>query len=308
MNYVLHTKNLTKIYGNQVAVDHVNLCVESGEIYGLLGRNGAGKTTIMKMMIGISSITEGDVEIFGNSMKREDKSHILSQIGCIIENPGFYPNLTGSENLDIFATLRKLKQSDVKNALEIVGLPYRDKKRYSHYSLGMKQRLGLANAIMHKPRILILDEPINGLDPIGIAEIRQFLKELCQSSGVTILISSHILSEIENLADTVGIIHDGRLLEEVRIKDWAKNLNGRIVLSVSSPSTAKEILKKKFSLTDNDFMFIDETKLIFESRDIDTAKITRILVNSGVDVLGATKEKNSLEDYFKIVTGGNGIG
>ncbi len=165
---VIETKKLTKIYGEQTAVNSVNLHVKPGRIYGLLGRNGAGKTTIMKMILGLTPITSGEVDVFGQNIKGHEK-RIYPRIGAIIETPGFYPNLTGTENLEIFAKLRGTPQPNaVKNALEVVGLPYKDRKLFSKYSLGMKQRLGIANAILHDPELLILDEPTNGLDPIGI--------------------------------------------------------------------------------------------------------------------------------------------
>lgn len=221
-DFLIETEQLTKIYGKQVVVDSVNLHVRKGRIYGLLGRNGAGKTTIMKMILGLASITSGEVNVFGQNIKGREK-RIYPRIGAMIETPGFYPNLTGTENLEIFAKLRGTAASDaVKTALKIVGLPYKDKKLFSKYSLGMKQRLGIANAILHDPELLILDEPTNGLDPIGIAEIRNFLKELSQDRGKTILISSHILSEMQLLADDIGIIDHGVLLEENSMEELQK--------------------------------------------------------------------------------------
>ena len=182
-DFVIGTKKLTKIYGEQTAVNSVDIHVKPGRIYGLLGRNGAGKTTIMKMILGLTPITSGEVDVFGQNIKGHEK-RIYPRIGAIIETPGFYPNLTGTENLEIFAKLRGTPRPNaVKNALEVVGLPYRDKKLFSKYSLGMKQRLGIANAILHDPELLILDEPTNGLDPIGIAEVRNFIKELSVERG-----------------------------------------------------------------------------------------------------------------------------
>ena len=217
-DYIIETHDLTKKYGNQNSVSHLNIHVKKGRIYGLLGRNGAGKTTTMRMLLGLTAPTSGEVEIFGKPIHGNEKE-ILPRIGCLIESPGFYPNLTGTENLKIFADLRGLKSPQyIKNALEVVNLPYRDKKLFSQYSLGMKQRLAIALAVMHNPELLILDEPINGLDPIGIAEVRDFIRELCDATGKTILISSHILSEISLLADDVGIIDHGNLLEEKSLK------------------------------------------------------------------------------------------
>lgn len=211
---VIETKKLTKIYGEQTAVNSVNLHVKPGRIYGLLGRNGAGKTTIMKMILGLTPITSGEVDVFGQNIKGHEK-RIYPRIGAIIETPGFYPNLTGTENLEIFAKLRGAPQPNaVKNALEVVGLPYKDKKLFSKYSLGMKQRLGIANAILHDPELLILDEPTNGLDPVGIHEIRTLIRSLPEKFNCTVFVSSHLLSEVELMADTVGILNHGRLLFE----------------------------------------------------------------------------------------------
>lgn len=213
-SFIIETKQLTKKYKDQLALDHVDLHVTEGTIYGLLGRNGAGKTTLMKILLGLIPASKGTFTLFGQSLKGHEKQ-LYPQIGALIETPGFYPNLTGTENLEIFARLRNLDtQRSVKNALETVGLSFRDKKSFRDYSLGMKQRLGIANALLHDPTLLILDEPTNGLDPIGISELRDFLKMLSKDYGKTILISSHILSEIDLLADDIGILDHGVLLEE----------------------------------------------------------------------------------------------
>lgn len=217
-SFIIETKQLTKKHKGQLAVNNVNLHIKKGSIYGLLGRNGAGKTTLMKMLLGLTPPTSGTFTLFDQTLTGHEKQ-LYPRIGALIETPGFYPNLTGTENLEIFARLRNLNASHtVKNALETVGLPFRDKKLFREYSLGMKQRLGLANALLHHPQLLILDEPTNGLDPIGIAEIRDFLKTLCKDHGKTILVSSHILSEIDLLADDIGILDRGILLEECSIK------------------------------------------------------------------------------------------
>ena len=212
--FIIETRHLTKQYGTQKSVADLNIHVRKGRIYGLLGRNGAGKTTTMKMLLGLTPPSAGEVILWGKALRGNEKK-VLPRIGSMIESPGFYPNLTGTENLHIFATLRGIpKASAIQDALMFVGLPYRDKKLFSQYSLGMKQRLALALAVMHDPELLILDEPINGLDPIGIAEVRTFIRDLSGKKGKTILLSSHILSEIALLADDIGIIDQGVLLEE----------------------------------------------------------------------------------------------
>lgn len=302
---VIATKHLTKAYGRQKVVSEVDLHVKKGRIYGLLGRNGAGKTTIMKMILGLTSISSGEAEVFGQNIQGRGKQ-LYPRIGAMIEAPGFYPNLTGTENLEIFARLRGLTdRSEVKNALEVVGLPYRDKKLFGKYSVGMKQRLGIANAILHDPELLILDEPTNGLDPIGIAEVRGFLKELSTTRGKTILISSHILSEIALLADDIGIIDRGVLLEESGMGDLEQKNRRYIQLQVSDLAGARRVLQEKFGVAAQPGQ--DGRTLRLYGEELDMAAINKALVMRGVDVLSAAACQDTLEDYFKKITGGEGI-
>lgn len=304
-NYIIETKNLTKVYGEQKAVNSANLHIEKGSIYGLLGRNGAGKTTIMKMILGLTDITNGEVSVFNQNIKGNEKK-IYPRIGAIIETPGFYPNLTGTENLEIFALLRGTAFPDaVKNALEVVGLPHKDKKLFGNYSLGMKQRLGIANAILHDPEVLILDEPTNGLDPIGIAEVRNFIKDLSIKKGKTVLISSHILSEITLLADTVGIIDKGVLLEESSMEELNKKNRKYIMLEVSDVSKTTIVLEKEFGITN--YSVEDNNHVKIYSHGLDMAKINKSLVMNGISVASSQTCNDSLEDYFKKITGGEGI-
>lgn len=304
-NYIIETKNLTKVYGEQTVVNSVNLHIEKGSIYGLLGRNGAGKTTIMKMILGLTDISNGEVSVFNQNIKGNEKK-IYPRIGAIIETPGFYPNLTGTENLEIFAMLRGTAfPNAVKNALEVVGLPYKDKKLFGNYSLGMKQRLGIANAILHDPEVLILDEPTNGLDPIGIAEVRDFIKDLSVKKGKTILISSHILSEITLLADTVGIIDKGVLLEENSMEELNKKNRKYIILEVSDVPKSATILEKEFGITN--YSVEDNNHIRIYSHGLDMAKINKSLVMNGISVISSQRCNESLEDYFKEITGGEGI-
>jgi bacitracin transport system ATP-binding protein len=213
---------LSKVYGSQKAVDNLNLNIQEGEVYGFLGRNGAGKTTTIRMLLGLISPSEGEVEIFGQSLKKHSKK-ILPKIGSIVEFPGFYYNLTAKENLLINAKLIGVqKKKAIDEALEIAGLTHEDGKLVGKYSLGMKQRLGIARAILHNPELLILDEPTNGLDPVGIKEIRNLMHFLAHQKKMTILVSSHILSEVEQLVDRIGIIHNGQLLEELPLEELRK--------------------------------------------------------------------------------------
>lgn len=304
-NFVIETKRLTKIYGEQTAVNAVDLHVKKGRIYGLLGRNGAGKTTIMKMILGLTTITSGEVEVFGKNIIGHGKS-IYPSIGAIIETPGFYPNLTGKENLEIFAKLRGIVDPDaVKSALEIVGLSYRDRKLFSKYSLGMKQRLGIANAILHDPELLILDEPTNGLDPIGIAEMREFIMNLSAMRGKTILISSHILSEISLMADDIGIIDHGVLLEESSMEELDKKNSKYILLQVSNIPKTLLILENQFHV--KDYSVYDERTLWLYDTSMDMAEVNKVLVEQDVAVIGFQYCNDTLEDYFKRITGGEGI-
>ena len=304
-DYLIETRQLTKTYGDQTVVKDVDLHVKRGRIYGLLGRNGAGKTTIMKMILGLIPITSGEVDVFGQNIKGHEK-RIYPRIGAIIETPGFYPNLTGTENLEIFAKLRGTPSPNaVKNALEVVGLPYRDKKLFSKYSLGMKQRLGIANAILHDPELLILDEPTNGLDPIGIAKMRDFIKHLSVERGKTILISSHILSEIALLADDIGIIDHGALLVENTMKALEKINRKYILLRVSDMPKAMLILEQEFRVTDFD-MYDGHTLCLYDT-SLDMAEINKALVMHDVSVISFQLCNDTLENYFKKITGGDGI-
>ena len=303
--YVIETEQLTKQYGTQKSVDGLDLHVRQGRIYGLLGRNGAGKTTTMKLLLGLTTPTSGEVSIWGQSLGGNEKK-LLPRIGSLIESPGFYPNLTGTENLKIFATLRGVdNRGTIQNALELVGLPYRDKKLFSQYSLGMKQRLAIALAVMHDPELLILDEPINGLDPIGIAEVRSFIRALCDERGKTILISSHILSEVALLADDIGIIDHGVLLEEESLADLEAKSDRYIRFTVSDTERAAEVLNGLFH--ENQFAVQDGHHLRMDSAKVPVAKIVSAFVQQGLEVSEAATVEESLEDYFKRVTGGEGI-
>ena len=304
-DYLIETKQLTKIYGEQAAVKNIDLHVKRGRIYGLLGRNGAGKTTTMKMLLGLTQPTSGEVKIWGKTLRGNEKK-LLPRIGNLIESPGFYPNLTATENLRIFATLRGVpNRHAIKDALDLVGLPYKDKKLFSQYSLGMKQRLAIALAVMHDPELLILDEPINGLDPIGIAEVRSFIRELCDARGKTILISSHILSEISLLADDVGIIDHGTLLEEESLAELEQKSSKHIHFTVSNAAQAARVLERDFQ--ENHFSILDDHNIQLYNLTLPIGKIVTAFVANGLEVTEAHSCEESLEDYFRRVTGGEGI-
>lgn len=303
--YVIETKNLTKQYGTQKSVADLNIHVRPGRIYGLLGRNGAGKTTTMKMLLNLTMPTTGEVKIFGKDIRTNNKT-ILPRIGSLIESPGFYPNLTGTENLRIFAELRGVpNRNAIRDALDLVGLPYKDKKLFSQYSLGMKQRLAIALAVMHDPELLILDEPINGLDPIGIAEVRSFIRDLCNARGKTILISSHILSEISLLADDIGIIDHGALLEEESLEELEQKNSRFVHITVSDAAQAARILESVYQV--KDFKVKDDHNILLFDATLPVAGINQTLMKNGLEVSELHLCEDTLEDYFKKVTGGEGI-
>lgn len=304
MEYVIETRNLTKTYGTSTVVDNINLHVPKGKIYGLLGRNGAGKTTVMKMMLQLVYPTDGGVRLFGTSYQ-ENTHTLYSKIGSIIETPGFYSNLTGYENLQILAKLRgQLSQKSVKKALEVVGLDKEKKKMFADYSLGMKQRLGIAAAIMHQPELLILDEPINGLDPIGISEMRSLLSEFSHSNGTTIFISSHVLSEIEQIADIIGVMHEGRLVEEVDMVELHKRNRKYIEFDLSDGKMATEILESHYKITD--YSIEGNTVKVYDYTN-GAGELNRAFVENGLLVTKINFSEENLEDYFSNLIGGAGI-
>ena len=303
--FIIETRHLTKQYGTQKSVSDLNIHVKKGRVYGLLGRNGAGKTTTMKMLLGLTEPTSGEIKIWGKPLRGNEKE-VLPRIGSLIESPGFYPNLTATENLRIFAALRGVpSRHAVKDALDLVGLPYRDKKLFSQYSLGMKQRLAIALAVMHDPELFILDEPTNGLDPIGIAEIRSFIRRLCDEGGKTVLLSSHILSEISLMADDIGIIDHGVLLEEESLSAL-ESKNGRFIhLGISDAAQAARLLETV--LHTGQFRIDDDKSIRIFDTSLSLSLLSETMVKGGVALYDLHLCENTLEDYFKRVTGGEGI-
>ena len=254
-DYVIETTNLSKMYSENLVVNSIDMHVEKGKIYGLLGKNGAGKTTTMCMLLNLVHPSGGEILLFGKDPKRYARD-VYSNIGSIIETPGFYENLTAYENLEIIARLRgNYNPLNVKMVLEMVNLDHEKSKQFKDFSLGMKQRLGIAAAIMHNPELLILDEPINGLDPFGIKEIRDLLKKLSCDYGVTILISSHILSEIENIADVIGFMDNGVLIDEISREELHNRLNKFVEFEVSDIDLAIDLMNKTGMKENVDYCF-----------------------------------------------------
>jgi len=280
--------------------------VKKGEIYGFLGPNGAGKTTIMKMILNLVKPTSGDIKIFNQSISTTSYQY-LRKIGSIIEYPEFYDRLTAKENLELHCEyIGVYEKGAAEEVLEIVGLNGVERKKINEFSLGMKQRLGIARAIVAKPEILILDEPINGLDPIGIKDIRELLSHLKKKLGITILISSHIVSEIESIADTIGILHHGKLLKEVRMEDIRKENMEYLEIQIDDVNKAVHVLENKLGI--QKYEMVDQHCIRIFERDISQSQINKELILNNITVNGIEKQQQHLEEYFlNLINGGNQI-
>lgn len=300
MEYLLTTENLSKVYGRQKAVDRVNLHVKKGEIYGLIGRNGAGKTTILKMLSGLATATEGTISLFG---KDEKETKVLrGRIGTLIENPGIYANMSAYENLKIKCLAMGVHDKKaIEEVLKIVGLEKTGKKRVKNFSLGMKQRLGIALALIGNPDLVILDEPINGLDPQGIVEIREIIEVLNREQGITFIISSHILEELSKIATKYGIIHNGVLLQELTDEQLLEKCGEYIELRTPDTKQACTIIESmgilKYKVVDS------ETIQIYE-RLQESGEIALRLAERGIQIKGIIVKNEALEDYYLNLTGG----
>ncbi len=295
-NVVLRVNNLTKKFGKRVAVDKVSFDVFEGEIFGFLGPNGAGKTTTLRMIAGLAKPDDGTILVCGCSLKNKYEKAIR-QVGGIIENPEMYKNLSGLENLKYYASLYgKINRERINQVVDIVGLTSRIKDKVKSYSLGMKQRLGIAQALLHCPKLLILDEPTNGLDPTGIIDMRRFLKETAIKENIGILISSHNLSEMELMCDSIGIISNGKL-ENIRTIDQLKkyNNNQQVYLKVNFPNFAGKLIVNKFN--PEKITIIKDTLTINIGHD-KIPEITTLLVQNGIDIYSASAVVKTLEDVF----------
>lgn len=302
MNAILETASLTKRYGDYPAVDGVSLAVRRGEIYGFLGMNGAGKTTTIRMMLGLIKPNSGSIRLFGEELSASGKA-CLSRVGSMVEFSGFYENLTARENLEIFTRIAGVKGIDpVGEALEIAGLADDRKKRAGQFSLGMKQRLGIARALVAHPELVILDEPTNGLDPAGIRDVRNLVVSLSRERNVTVFMSSHVLSEVEQVADRVGIIHKGRLLEETTIAALRVKNRSYVEYGVSDENRAAMLLEREAGIAD--YEVADGGIIRAFSRLDDAAAVNRMLVENGIDVSRVSRSATGLEEYFLALTGG----
>lgn len=301
---IVQIRNLNKRIGNKAIINDISFDIYPGEVFGFLGPNGAGKTTTIRMMVGLISITDGEVLINGLSIK-DNFEKAISHVGGIVENPEMYKFLTGYQNLVQYSRMIKgIDKVRIDEVVKLVGLEKRINDKVKTYSLGMRQRLGLAQALLHSPSILILDEPTNGLDPAGIREIRDYLRKLAREEGMAVMVSSHILSEMELMCDRIAIIQNGRIVDVQNVDEFVNEKeNVNVVFNVEPLQAAKEYLANRedisFDIIDNELhMKIDREKI---------PQITSDLVNRGIKIYGIQSVSKSLEDKFLEITGGIGI-
>ncbi len=297
MEHVIKTERLTKRFGKEVVVNELNMRVPKGEVYGFLGPNGAGKSTTIRMLLGLMKPSAGMVQIFHQDLK-SGRLNILKKVGSLVENPSYYPHLTAYENLEAIRKILGVPEARIEEVLDIVRLADAANKKVKNFSLGMKQRLGIAASLLHHPDLLILDEPTNGLDPSGIIEIRELIKRLPAEYGMTIFISSHLLSEIEQIATTVGIISKGKLIFQDSIEVLRKMAQQRILLKASDSERAWRTLLSKGMKAD----FKDGFVSLANASDETVADAVRILVEKGFSIYRVEEEKSSLEDIFLQMT------
>lgn len=289
---ILRTTNLTKSYGLKKAVNSLNMTIHKGDIYGFIGKNGAGKTTLMKMVLGLTLPDCGEIELFG---EKENLDKNRKRIGSLIEEPGLYKGCTAFENMKRFAILFDASDEEINSLLISVGLGDVGKKTVKEFSLGMKQRLGLAIALLGNPEFLVLDEPINGLDPEAIKEVRDTIIKINKERGVTFLISSHLLSELSKIATVYGIINEGILVEEISAENLEKECQTYLKITVDNPNKAIEILKKELFI--ESYSINENTVLLFEKTEL-SSYINTLLVTQGIKVSELTLSKRGYEDFF----------
>ncbi|WP_346885671.1 ABC transporter ATP-binding protein [Clostridium sp. UBA4395] len=309
MSKVLELKNVTKIMGNRKIVDNVSFEINSGEIFGFLGPNGAGKTTTIKMITGLLKIDEGDILISNNDVKKNFEK-ALSQVGGIIENPEMYGYLTGCTNLEIYGRMHgNISKERINEVIKLVKLENRINDKVKKYSLGMRQRLGVAQALLHNPKLLILDEPTNGLDPMGIKELRDTLRHLAEKEGLAVLVSSHLLSEMELMCDRVGIIDNGKIIDIKTLKDIKKqNIESLITyeLEVSNYSLARKIIENDYNkISEEITVDFKENKILISCSRDEIANVNKALIMENILVYTIKPINNTLEDEFMKVTTGS---
>jgi len=301
MGAAIETQGLTRRYGRHLAVDGVSMIVPEKSVYGFLGRNGAGKTTTLKMLLGLLKPSAGFVRICGVELGR-DRISAARKVGSLLEAHGFYANLTGRENLDLTRSLLALPATEIDRVLEVVDLTDNAERRVADYSLGMRQRLGLARAMLGAPPVLVLDEPTNGLDPDGIADMRRFLKTLPERTGATVLLSSHLLGEIEQTATHIGIVHEGRLVLEGELARLKSDLAPEIALRLDDPERARLVLRRHDLTVAQDARGLVARLRPGADHDAATAALNRDLVEAGVQVFAIGARNPSLEGIYRTVT------
>ncbi|WP_373205649.1 ABC transporter ATP-binding protein [Clostridium tertium] len=293
--YIVKTENLIKKFNNVNSVDKVNLKVREGEVYGFLGPNGAGKSTTIKMILGLIRPNSGEISVFGKSIK-DNREEILKDIGALVESPSYYGHLTAYENLEILRRVLKVSKNEIEEKLKLVNLWDAKNKKVREFSLGMKQRLGIAQALMGNPKLLILDEPTNGLDPAGIIEIRNLIKYLAKEKNITIIISSHILSEIELVATEVAVINKGKLLYQGSLDNLKKNSTNEVLIGLEKQEDKDSVFKL---LTSRKYRVQEENgKLKVKGNNASAPPLCRDLVMSGYEINYLSQEKSSLEEIF----------
>lgn len=298
MKPVIETHDLCKSYNGRTVVDHLNLTVPQGCVYGFLGPNGAGKSTSMKMLLGLVHPTGGSVELLGHTMNETNRIPLLRQTGSLIESPSGYLHLTARENLAIVADLKGVAHKDIDRVLEIVHLTADAHQKVGQYSLGMKQRLGIAMALLGSPRLLILDEPTNGLDPAGIQEMRALIHDMPDACGATVLISSHLLGEMEQIVSQVGIINHGQLLFEGPLAELQRHSRGNVVLRLLAPDRGAAVLRR-YGLTPQP---ADNGCLLSTMEDARLAALVQDLAAEGAGVVGVERQTKNLEEIFLSLT------
>lgn len=300
--YILRTNKLTKKYKDDFALKNVNVSIKKGEIYGFIGQNGAGKSTLLRLVTGLSFPSSGSIELFGNANLNE-LTDAQKRMGAIIENPALFLNMSAYENLEVHRLQKGIPGNEcIPKTLELVGLADTGKKKAKNFSLGMKQRLGLGIALLSDPELLILDEPTNGLDPMGIVELRELIKKLNREKGLTVLISSHILSELHQVATSFGIIHKGKLLEELTAKELDEKCRQHLRIKVDQPSKGAIVLEDTLSTTDFEVM-PDGTMKLYHYLD-NVRAVSRALTNNGLVIEHLSQNGDSLESYFTKLVGG----
>ena len=298
MQTVIETKALCKQYGPHTAVDHVELHVPQGCVYGFIGPNGAGKSTTMKMLLGLIHPTAGRVRLLGQELTEKSRLPLLRQTGSLIESPAGYLHLTAQENLEIVADLKGVPHKDIGRVLDIVHLTQDRNRRVGQYSLGMKQRLGIAMALLGSPKLLILDEPTNGLDPAGIQEMRALIRNMPAATGATVLISSHLLGEMEQMVEQVGIIDHGHILFEGPLTELQRHSRGNVTLRLLDPAKAAPILRANGLTAHSDSCVVTLPPL----QDALLADLVQKLAACGAGVVEQTPHTKTLEEIFLSLT------